>query len=104
MSTVAIDLSTKVVEEFCIRWKITELALFGSVLREDFCPSSDVDVLVTFHAEASWSLLEVIQAEQEFASLIGRNTDLVERQVVEQSENWIRRRNILNSARTIYAQ
>jgi len=104
MSTVAIDLSAKVVEEFCVRWKITELALFGSVLREDFCSKSDVDVLVTFHAEANWSLLEVIQAEQEFASLIGRNIDLVERQVVEQSENWIRRRNILNSARTIYAE
>jgi len=44
------------IAEFCRRWKITELALFGSVLRDDFRPDSDVDVLVTFAPDAPWSL------------------------------------------------
>ena len=88
---------------FCRKWKIREFALFGSVLREDFGPNSDVDCLVDFAPDADWSLLDVIRAEQELAELLGRPVDLVERPVVEKSENWLRRRSILQSARTIYA-
>ncbi len=102
MSTVAVDLSQDQIEEFCHRWKIIELALFGSILREDFGPESDVDVLVAFHEDAGWSLLDLVQAELEMEKLVGRPVDLVERSVVEQSENWIRKRDILDSARTIY--
>lgn len=104
MSTLAIELSTTSIEAFCKRWKIAELALFGSALRDDFNSQSDVDVLVTFQNDAGWSLLDVIQAEQELAELLGRDVDLVERAIVEKSENWIRRRNILSSAKTIYAR
>ena len=88
---------------FCRKWKIREFALFGSVLRDDFGPESDVDCLVEFAPDADWSLLDVIRAEQELGDLLGRPADLVERPVVEESENWIRRRRILQSARTIYA-
>jgi hypothetical protein len=88
---------------FCRKWKITELALFGSVLREDFSPDSDVDVLVVFSPDSSWTLLDVIGAEEELGRLFGRSVDLVEKQTVEQSENPIRRDRILTSARTIYA-
>jgi hypothetical protein len=88
---------------FCRKWKITEFALFGSVLREDFGPDSDVDCLVAFAPEADWSLLDVIAAEEELGELLGRPVDLVERQVVEQSENWIRRKQILETATTVYA-
>lgn len=87
---------------FCRKWRIREFALFGSVLREDFGPGSDVDCLVEFAPDADWSLLDVIRAEQELSTLLGRPVDLVERPVVEQSENWIRRRRILEGARTIY--
>ena len=88
---------------FCRQWKIVELALFGSALREDFGQESDVDVLVTFAADAEWSLLDHFRMEQELAELVGRDVDLVTREGIEASRNWIRRREILRTARTIYA-
>jgi predicted nucleotidyltransferase len=63
-----------------------------------------VDFLVTFKSDAGWSLWDVIGAEQELAELVGRPVDLVERSTVEQSENWIRKKSILGSARTIYGK
>ncbi|MBM4041062.1 MAG: nucleotidyltransferase [Planctomycetes bacterium] len=98
-----VDIPEEKLRAFCRRWKIREFALFGSVLRDDFGPESDVDCLVDFAPEVDWTLLDVIRAEQEFGELLGRPVDLVERPAVEKSENWIRRRRILQSARTIYA-
>ncbi len=86
------------VAEFCRRWKIDELAFFGSVLRTDFRPESDVDVLVTFTAEAAWSLLDHVAMEEDLSAILGRSVDLVSRRAVERSENAIRRRAILESA------
>ena len=97
-----LNVSPDALAAFCRRWKITELALFGSVLRDDFAPDSDVDVLVMFSPEASWTLLDVIGAEEELGDLVGRPVDLIERQTVERSENWIRRQHILSTAKTIY--
>jgi predicted nucleotidyltransferase len=64
--------------DFCRRWKITELSLFGSVLREDFRPDSDVDVLVTFAAGAPWSLLDLVTMEEELRQMFRREVHLVE--------------------------
>jgi predicted nucleotidyltransferase len=89
--------------DFCRRWQITELALFGSVLRDDFRPDSDVDVLVTFAPAADWSLLDHIRMEQELASLVNREVNLVSRRAIDRSQNWIRRREILESAQVVYA-
>ena len=97
-----VELSDERIAQFCRKWRIREM-LFGSVLREDFGPISDVDCLVVFAPDADWSLLDVIRAEQELSALIGRPVDLVEKEVVEQSENWIRRRHILRTAKAIYA-
>jgi len=88
---------------FCRQWKIRELALFGSVLREDFGPQSDIDVLVTFEPDADWSLLDHVRAQQELEALLGREVDLVSRRAIERSVNWIRRKAILETAETIYA-
>jgi len=98
-----LEISKDKIADFCRRWKITELALFGSVLREDFRPDSDLDVLVTFSPDAEWSLLDHIQMQEELGSLFGREVDLVSRRAIEQSENWIRRREILSTARVVYA-
>ncbi len=89
--------------EFCRRWKIRELALFGSSLRDDFGPTSDVDLLVTFAHDADWSLFDHFRMEQEMVDMLGREADLVTRRGIEGSRNWIRRREILRTARTIYA-
>lgn len=89
---------------FCRRWRITELALFGSVLREDFRPDSDIDALVTFAPDAAWSGWDLVTIQEELAALFGRKVDLVERAAVERSENWIRRRHILANAEPLYVE
>jgi uncharacterized protein len=98
-----LQVSMDKIDDFCRRWRVTELALFGSVLHDDFRPDSDVDVLVMFAPDAKWSLLDHIQIEQELKSLLGREVDLVSKRTIQQSENWIRRKEILTTARPIYA-
>jgi uncharacterized protein len=90
------------VDRFCRRWKIRTLGVFGSALRDDFRPDSDVDVLVTFDPSADWSLLDHVQMQEELEALLGREVDLVSRRAVERSPNWIRRNAILGSAETVY--
>jgi len=92
------------IAEFCRRWKIKELRLFGSALREDFGPDSDVDFLVTFAPDAQWSLLDHTVMEEELSGLLGRKVDLVSRRAVERSSNWIRRKAILESAEPYYVE
>jgi hypothetical protein len=99
---IQIALPEAKVGEFCRKWKITELALFGSVLREDFRPASDVDVLVSFEPQARWSLMDVVGMQDELETILGRKVDLVERSAIERSENYIRRRYILESAEPVY--
>jgi uncharacterized protein len=98
-----IDLPYDALAEYCRRWKITRLEVFGSILRDDFGPDSDVDFLVTFDPAARWSLFDMVHAEEELSSRVGRSVDLVERPPIEASKNWIRRRSILESAQTVYA-
>jgi predicted nucleotidyltransferase len=103
MTTPKVHLDPARITAFCRKWRMAEMSLFGSVFRDDFGPDSDVDFLVTFEPEAQHSFPELDQMEGELAELVGRRVDLVERRLVEQSENYIRRRAILNSAERIYA-
>jgi predicted nucleotidyltransferase len=89
------------IETFCRKWKIIELSFFGSVLRDDFRSDSDVDVLVTYAEDARWGW-NIVNAEEELATMFGRKVDLVDRQAVEESRNWIRRRHILEHAEPFY--
>jgi predicted nucleotidyltransferase len=91
------------VADFCRRWQVTEFCLFGSVLRDDFRPDSDIDVLVTFAPEARHSVFDLMRMEKELAEMFGRKVDLVDRRVLEASPNYIRRRHILDSAEVVYA-
>lgn len=90
--------------DFCRRWGVSELALFGSILRADFRPDSDVDVLVSFTPSARRTLFDIVKMQDELEDLFERKVDLVERRAIERSENYIRRRGILRDARVIYAQ
>ncbi len=90
------------IADFCRRWKIAEFALFGSVLRDDFGPESDIDVLVRFRRDAHWGLFDLVHMEEELGVIFGRKVDLIDRLSIEESKNWIRRRNILSTARTVY--
>ncbi|MEK6800089.1 MAG: nucleotidyltransferase domain-containing protein [Planctomycetota bacterium] len=102
LPTLPVDLPYEALADYCRRWKITKLEVFGSVLREDFGPVSDMDFLVTFDPAARLSLFDLVHAQDELAAIVGRPVDLVERGSIEKSRNWIRRRSILESARTIY--
>ena len=103
MNTRDIVLPRERIADFCRRWHISEFALFGSVLRDDFGLDSDLDILVTFTPEADWSLLDHLRMEQELAMLLNRKVELLNKRAVEQSHNWIRRQEILNTAKVFYA-
>lgn len=64
------------VADFCRRHQVRRLALFGSVLRDDFRPDSDVDVLVEFEPDSRAGLFELARMEAELAELVGRKVDL----------------------------
>jgi hypothetical protein len=88
---------------FCRKWGIVRLEVFGSALRDDFSSSSDLDFLVTFAPNAHRSLLDLPEAEEELRGIVERPVDPVTRAGIERSRNWIRRREILDSARLLYA-
>lgn len=98
-----VNLPMQEIAAFCQRWNISQLALFGSVLRDDFGPDSDIDVLVTFAPGSARTLAAISQMQQEIEALFGRPVDLVDRQSIERSPNYLRRRAILTSARTVYS-
>jgi uncharacterized protein len=79
-----------------------ELALFGSVIRDDFRPDSDIDILVTFNPDAKVSLLDLVDMQYELEALSQRSVDLLTKKSVLNSTNWIRRQAILNTAQIIY--
>ena len=97
-----IGISDQMLTEFCHKWKIVRLELFGSALRDDFRPDSDIDLLVTFAPDAPWSLLDIVHLEEELSGLLGRKAEIAERPAVEQSSNPLHRKNILGSAQLLY--
>ena len=99
----AIELPMEKIAEFCDRWEVTEFAFFGSVLRDDFRPDSDVDVMVQFHPDAHPTFSTLDQMEAELKMIFDRDIDLITRQGIETSRNYLRRNEILSSAQVIYA-
>ena len=100
MSRQRITIPRKRIVEFCRRWKVVEFSLFGSILREDFRPDSDVDVLVTFSPDAKVSLFDLVEMQDELKIIFKRDVDLVEKDALE---NPFRKREILNTAQVVYA-
>lgn len=103
MAVAQIELPIDEIAEFCDRWQVAEFSLFGSALRDDFQDSSDVDVMVQFHPEAHPTFRTLDQMEAELKILFCREVDLITRQGVETSSNYLRRHEILSSAQVIYA-
>ena len=99
-----INLDTETISKICQNWQIVELALFGSVLREDFNSNSDIDILVSFADDAKITFFDLDDLEQEFSQLFNRPVDVVTKAAIEQSHNWIRRKNILENSQIIYEQ
>jgi predicted nucleotidyltransferase len=95
-----IQIADQQLQGLCRKWRIDELSLFGSILRDDFSPSSDVDILVVFAPDAPWSLWDLLDLREELRDLFGRPVDLVEKDALR---NPFRRQAILESRRVVYA-
>ena len=100
MRQIRITLPHKKIGDFCLKWKIAEMALFGSVLSDEFHPDSDVDVLVSFKDDAGWGLFDFVDMIDELQAVFGRKVDLVEK---DSLRNPFRRQAILAGNEVIYA-
>jgi predicted nucleotidyltransferase len=97
-----INISPDNLIKFCQTNRIEELSLFGSVLRTDFRDNSDLDFLVVFEPNFKLNLMDLVRIQQELEDLTRRKVDLIEKSSIVDSYNWIRRQNILNTAKVIY--
>ena len=100
MTQSHVDIPRDRIAEFCRKWKVMEFSLFGSILRDDFGPDSDVDVLVSFDPAATWDLFDLVTMRDELMEVFGRAVDLVEK---EGLRNPFRQRRILSTREVIYA-
>ena len=94
-----IFIDSKAIADFCQKWQVTELALFGSVLRDDFRPDSDVDVLVTFAPDADIGMLELVRMGRELEQILGRDVDVVEKSGLKP----LIQQEVISSAEVLYA-
>jgi predicted nucleotidyltransferase len=95
-----VDLPQDKITAFCQKWRVVELALFGSVLRDDFGPDSDIDILISFQPDAPWSLWDLFDIRQELQEMFGREVDLVEKGALR---NPFRKHEILHNHEVVYA-
>jgi len=101
MNDLKINIPRKALARFCKRWNISEFAIFGSALRNDFRPDSDLDVLVSFTPNARVSLFDMVNMQDELKTIFGREVDLISKRGLEHSQNYLRRKKILESAQVI---
>lgn len=99
----AVEIPELEIAKFCQRWKVRQFYLFGSVLRDDFTADSDIDVIVEFlpNAYIGW---DIVTMNDELEAIFERKVDLTTKAGIEESDNWLRRRNILDEATLIYEQ
>src|SRR5437879_4669119 len=104
MTAHGIDLNSNAIQQFCAKWKVRELSVFGSILRDDFRPDSDIDFLVDHEDDADWDLFDHFDMEEELAEIVGRKVDLVDRSSIEGSRNRFRKKEILSTAEPVIAK
>ena len=100
MAIPHLSVSDDRIADFCRRWKITEMSVFGSIVRTDFRADSDVDVLVSFEPDAGWTLFDLVTIQDDLTALFGRAVDLIEEAALR---NPYRRAAILESRHLVYA-
>ena len=100
MIQTKIEIPMDKIEVFCKKWKVAEFSLFGSVLRDDFRPDSDVDVLVSFEENAGWDLMDWVDMIEELKVIFGREVDLVSKNGLR---NPFRRHEILTTRKVLHA-
>ena len=98
-----IDLDSPAIREFCSKWRINELCVFGSILTDNFRENSDVDFLADFGKDPDWDLCDHMDMEDELSVIVGREVDLITRYSVESSANRFRKEEILSTAEPVCA-
>src|SRR5712692_3511361 len=104
MTAHGINLNSEAIRDFCARWRIKELSVFGSILRDDFRPDSDVDFLADFDEDAEWGICDHMDMEEELGTIVGRKVDLVGRSAIEASRNRFYKKEILSTAEPVSAK
>jgi uncharacterized protein len=95
------DISREQIEAFCLKWGVEEFSVFGSALRDDFRPDSDVDVLVSLRPGQEMTLEAYLDMRDELSAMFGgREIDLVQKRLLK---NPFRRFEILNNREVLYA-
>ncbi len=90
------------INKICEEWNIRKLFLFGSILRDDFNENSDIDILIQFNPDARQGLLTLAKLKHHLEDMTQRSVDVAVQESVENSDNWIRKQEILNTAQVIY--
>jgi uncharacterized protein len=94
-----IDIPLEALARLCSRYQVRELALFGSVLRDDFREDSDIDILVEYEPDAQVGLYEHFDLQRDLEQLLGRKVDLVSKRGL----NVVIRDDVLRSSQVLYA-
>jgi len=103
MAPLDLGIDEAAIAGFCRRWRIEQLAVFGSAVRGGLGPQSDIDLLVRFAPDADWSMFDHYRMEDELTQVFARDVDLVNVRAIEENRNPTYRREILDTARVIYA-
>jgi predicted nucleotidyltransferase len=103
MTPADLGIDQAAILDFCRRWKVKQLAVFGSAVRGGLGPQSDIDLLVTFTPDADWSMFDHYRMEEELSTLFARDVDLIDIRAIEENRNPVYREEILDTARVIYA-
>ena len=99
-----IPLPVEAIADLCERHGVERLDVFGSILRDDFRPDSDIDFLVSYDHDAKWDLYDVMEMKVELARTMGRSVDLISRSAIEQSDNRFVKKEVLSTAERVYAK
>lgn len=103
-----LNTTPEAITTFCEKWNIEELALFGSVLRDDFRKDgedpSDIDFLYLFSEDVNYSLFDVMHMREELENMLDRKVDFVSKKAIQRSRNWLRRQEILGAGMIFYAK
>ena len=99
MESLGINVNREALSILCERWKIDRLKVFGSLVRDDYGPDSDIDLLVEFRPDSNWSLFDLLTAESEFSGFFGRRADMVQPAQLK----WVIRDRVLAQAQELYA-
>ena len=102
MTPANLKIDDAAIADFCRRWKIKQLAVFGSAVSGNLRPDSDIDLLVTFAPDAGWTMFDHYQMENELTEMLAREVDLVSIQALNENPNPVYREQILHSAKVLY--